>query len=343
MRVFAFQKPSKLYVVLIVIAILAGAGATVLFGGFQFGIEFNPGITTTVRVGGSSTLSELESVLAERYASVRVQSLERLGDYLIRISDDRTEGFQEAVTATVPALLGEQFASVTVLESAYVGPAYSRNFQTQTGILIAVAVILMLIYLWFRFQFNFAIASIITLIFHDALLVIVFVGAAQIEITAATVAAMLTVLGYSLNDTIVVFDRIRENIVLIKDTPLQRIVNTSITQSLNRTIITSLTTLLASTALVIFAQGTVRNFAIVLSFGVITGTFSSIFIASPLFMRFESRRRRKKDKKSTKDLVSKSQGSTTEEQQEASRQDDIDLKKLREELGKSSKRRPKKN
>ncbi len=351
MRIFAFQKPSKLYVILIGIIILAGLGATIFLGGFHFGIEFNPGSTITVRVGGRSTVSAVEQALFGKYPSIRVQGLSNIGDYLISISDTEEAGFQEAVIPTVRETLSEQFASVTVLESAYVGPTYSRNFQLQTGILIAVAVILMLAYLWFRFQFNFAIASIITLLFHDALLIIVFVGGAQIEITAAVVAAMLTVLGYSLNDTIVVFDRVRENLVLLKNASLTRVINTSITQSLNRTIITSVTTLLASLALVVFAQGAVRNFAIVLSFGVVAGTFSSIFIASPIFLSLEKRRQEKKrsyqqaqgDAASiSTERASDEAENTSSEQQSSADDGGIDLKKLREELGSKAKRKPKK-
>ncbi len=342
MKIYDYSKISKIYFVVVSIFVLAGIGVMTFAGGFQFGIEFNPGANLTVRIGGSSSLEEVESILREPYPLARVQILDnQIGDYLLRVPVSRERAFQSEIETDVTDLLAEQFASVRVLEFGYVGEAFSRTFQLQTGILTSIALLLILVYLWFRFRFNFAISSIITLVFHDALVVLVFLGVTRIEVTSATIAAILTVLGYSLNDTIVVFDRIRENLVLMKNTSMSAIVNTSVTQSLRRTIITSLTTLLASIALIVFAEGSVRNFAIVLSFGVLSGTFSSIFIASPLFLFFERRNNSAKNASQSSKEPSL-EGAAPQQGMVMGSNDDINLAKLREELGGTKRKQKKK-
>ncbi len=184
--------------------------------------------------------------------------------------------------------------NVELLQSDYVGPRFSADLAQQTFMLASLAILLILIYLWFRFRFNYALSAVIATM-HDALFMVAFIGALQLEVSTATIAAVLTIVGYSLNDTIVIFDRIRENTTLMRESSYEDIVNASISQSMSRTIITSLTTLLAVLAIWLFASGQVQLFAANLIVGIVVGTYSTIFIASPmsliLFNAGEKRRR----------------------------------------------------
>jgi preprotein translocase subunit SecF len=184
-------------------------------------------------------------------------------------------------------------ASVIDKETEYIGPSLAQKIWQNTGVLIFVVMILILIYIWFRFKMAYAISAIIALI-HDVTIMFGLISLFQIEFSTVTIAAVLTIFGYSLNDTIVVFDRIRENMKLMKESDLQTVINTSITQSLSRTIITSLTTLLAVLALYIFASGSIRVFALNMIFGVIIGTYSSIFTASPIYLAITNGRLKRK-------------------------------------------------
>jgi preprotein translocase subunit SecF len=151
-----------------------------------------------------------------------------------------------------------------------------------------IASILIVIYITVRFQFSFAIAAIIALI-HDVLVTLSFFSFTQVELNTSFVAAMLTIIGYSINDTIVVFDRIRENIGFRKKEPLFETVNKSIRQTLTRSINTSLTSIMALIALLLFGGETIKVFALAMLIGFISGTYSSIFIASPLWFEFKNR------------------------------------------------------
>ena len=177
---------------------------------------------------------------------------------------------------------------------------WTENSTKQLISLLLVAMLLITIYIWFRFKWSFAIAAMTALI-HDVMIMIGFICIMPFEVSKTTVAAILTIIGYSLNDTIVVFDRIRENERLMAEDSTRVIINTSITQSLKRTIITSLTTFVAVAALYFLAEGEVKSFAANMMAGVVIGTYSSIFIASPVLLEmmnitksFHKRRKAKK-------------------------------------------------
>jgi preprotein translocase subunit SecF len=182
--------------------------------------------------------------------------------------------------------------SVETLSTNYVGPRFSADLTRQTIVLTSLALGLILVYIWFRFRLAYAVAAIVTLL-HDVAIMLGFIGTFQIEVATATIAAVLTIIGYSLNDTIVIFDRIRENETLLRDSEFGIIVNTSITQSLSRTLITSLTTLLAVVAIFIFATGAIQDFALNLMVGIVVGTYSSVFVASPFLLSWQRRARRR--------------------------------------------------
>ena len=179
--------------------------------------------------------------------------------------------------------------NVVVQSSDYVGPRFSSALAGQSVLMTTLALVLILVYIWFRFKIAYAVSAIIALL-HDVTFMIGIIGTFQIEVSTATIAAVLTIIGYSLNDTIVVFDRIRENVHILRESEFEDIINTSITQSLSRTLMTSLTTLIAVIAIFIFATGTVQNFAMNLIIGIVVGTYSSIFIASPILLAWQNAR-----------------------------------------------------
>jgi len=183
-------------------------------------------------------------------------------EYLVRV-EDPTGDKKDQLETDIRRLLEESFGdgAVVIKSSEYVGPRFSQTLAQQSFSLTLMALVLILIYIWFRFQFGYAISAIVALT-HDVLVMLGFIGATQLEVSTTTIAAVLTIIGYSLNDTIVIFDRIRENEGLLQGRDIEDIINTSITQSLSRTLITSLTTLLAVTALYVFGTGAIKDFAL---------------------------------------------------------------------------------
>jgi len=220
-------------------------------------------------------------------------------EFLIRVLDTgEIEDFSEVTSRRILDLLGASFGADQVLirQSDYVGARFSGELGSQTVSLTIMALFLILIYIWIRFQLAFAVSAVTALV-HDVLIMLGFIGAFQMEVVTATIAAVLTIIGYSLNDTIVIFDRIRENQKLMRDSNFTSVINTSISQSLSRTVITSLTTLLAVVSLYIFGSGPIKDFALAMIVGVVVGTYSSIFVASPVLLLWSNVSRKRRQEK----------------------------------------------
>lgn len=203
---------------------------------------------------------------------------------------------QRATEERIFQLLADTFGAdrVTIQQTDFVGPSFSRVLGEQAVWLVTVAFALIFVYILFRFRAAFAVGALLALI-HDIAIMLGVLGTLQLEISTATIAAILTIVGYSLNDTIVIFDRIRENDTLMRDANFELVINTSITQSLSRTLITSLTTLLAVLAIYLFSTSSIKTFALSLMIGVVVGTYSSMFVAAPtvLLWRLRQMRRRR--------------------------------------------------
>lgn len=282
------MKARVVLLVLSALIIIGGGAMTVTQGGFNLGIDFQAGLSLTVDVGGVQpvTTDDLRFALGDRDGI----SVQRIGDessrrFVVRVRDDgspdfQTRGADEVIRQIATGLGG---VTVTELENSFVGPQLSQDLARQAIGLTLFALSLILVYLWFRFRIAYALASI-TALLHDVAVILVVIGAFQFEVSTATVAAVLTIIGYSLNDTIVIFDRIRENEQLMHDASFRQIVNASVRQSLTRTLVTSLTTLLAVTPIIVLATGSIQLFALKLAIGVVVGTYSSIFVAAPTLM-----------------------------------------------------------
>jgi len=294
-HVIPFMKfRGPLLIASLAVIVLGWAFTFVVHGGFSLGIDFQPGLSLTVDAGDSADIEAVRAALEGLELSFSVQPLGDVEEnlYILRAAsprgEDESAAFQQEAEAAALGALENSFGSVEVLQSDYIGPSFSSNLTFQTLLMTSVALILILAYIWFRFQFAFAIGAM-TALAHDVLFVLGFIGVFQLEMSAAIIAAILTVIGYSLNDTIVIFDRIRENVKLHSSDKLKLVVDHSITQSLSRTIITSVTTLVAVLAIYIFTTGSIQDFALALIVGVVVGTYSSVFVASPVFYLFKNK------------------------------------------------------
>jgi preprotein translocase subunit SecF len=217
--------------------------------------------------------------------TVSVQVLGAAADrrFMIRLEDSDIEGGQGVPAERIIDSLEEVFGEggVAVTRSDYVGSRFSKQLSDQAGILMGLTLLLILIYASIRFKPQFALGAALA-IAHDALILVAFVAWTRMEFNTTTIAAILTILGYSINDTIVIFDRIRENQRIYPDGKLVDILDRSLTETLNRTIITTMTTMLAVLSLYIFTTGSMKDFALCLIIGMVSGVYSTIFIASGL-------------------------------------------------------------
>ena len=284
-KVYEFTKlryiaPAASLLVIIVLFIVTGAR-----GGFNLGIDFLSGLNMRVQIEktAKTDISDMRSALAAAGAT-QIQVVGDAADQVFSIRVRETgEQTGVAVSDKVKSLLETKFgaSNVTILSSEFSGPRFSQSLSLQSAWLIILSLALMLVYIWFRFRLAYGLSSIMALA-HDALIMVGVIGALQLEVDVTTIAAVLTIIGYSLNATIVIFDRVKENIILLKGSSLKQILNTSISQSLSRGIITSLTTLVAVVAIYVFGLGAIKNFAFNLIIGICVGTYSSFFIAPSL-------------------------------------------------------------
>jgi preprotein translocase subunit SecF len=231
--------------------------------------------------------------------NVAVQVLGQPADrrFMIRVQASDMGGSNEETQQKIKASLENTFGTgeVAITSDRYVDSRFSKQLTDQVGVLMALTLLLILAYASFRFKPQFAIGAVLAII-HDALIMVTFIVWSRMEFNTTTIAALLTILGYSINDTIVIFDRIRETRRIYPDTPLVTVLNRSISETLGRTIITTVTTMLAVLSLLIFTTGSMKDFAAALLVGMISGVYSTIFIASG-FVNFWNVQTKKNAKK----------------------------------------------
>ena len=246
-------------------------------GGDPYAIHYLDPASPEIKI---ETVREAMSSLSQ---SVSVQSLGQPGDrqFMIRIDDKQMEGEGGPPSERITNILEDYFGAgeVVVLRSDYVGSRFSKNLTDQAGLLMALTLLLILAYASIRFKPQYAVGAVVGII-HDSLVIVAFVVWSGMEFNTTTIAALLTILGYSINNTIVVFDRVRENRRIYPDDILVNILNRSLSETLSRTIITTVTTMLAVLSLIIFTTGSMRDFAIALQIGMISGVYTTTFIAS---------------------------------------------------------------
>ncbi len=279
-----------------IVLLIAGIVSFIVLDGFNQGIDFTGGITEQVQFDDSISIDEVRANLG----SLKSAKVQKLGSsnsnlYQIRVGL-KADQTSESISTEIESSLDKLNVKYEVISSEFVGPKFSSTLVRASILVVVLALVLILIYIWVRFRFAYAISSIVALL-HDVLLLLTFIALFRFEFSSTTVAAILTIIGYSLNATIVIFDRIRENFKINPDSSLKDVINLSTGQSLTRTIITSLTTLLAIVPLAIFARGTVQLFAINLIIGIIIGTYSSNLIAPAILYWILKKQRANKAKK----------------------------------------------
>lgn len=261
-------------VLLVVIAI-----GSIVTRGFNFGIDFTGGTLIEVGYPQPVDLSDIRPLLENSgYADARVQHFGTARDVLIRIALREGKGSAK-LSEDVLAALRQQDPDVSMRRVEFVGPQVGEELTEQGGLAMIYALIGILIYIMVRFHMRFAPGAILALI-HDVLIIMGIFSLWQLDFDLTVLAALLAVIGYSLNDTIVVFDRIRENFRKMRKCTSIEIFNTSLNQTLSRTLMTSLTTLVVVISLFVFGGKVIHSFALALMLGVVVGTYSSIYVAS---------------------------------------------------------------
>lgn len=268
------------------------AGVATVVNGFNFGIDFAGGIVIEARTPERADLGAIRTKLSGLgLGEVALQEFGSPNDVLIRVQ--RQEGGDEAqkaavdkITSALRELVGE---GITFRRTEFVGPKVSGELIEGAMIATLISLVGIMLYVWFRFEWQFGIGAAITTI-HDVVMTLGFFAVSGYEFNLSSVAAVLTVMGYSINDTVVVYDRIRENLRKYKTMDLQALIDLCINQTLSRTMMTSVTTLLALVALVIFGGEVIRGFCASMIFGIVIGTYSSIFVAAPLLIHLKLRR-----------------------------------------------------
>ncbi len=254
----------------------------IIFKGLNFGIDFKGGTLIELRVVSNSIkISDIRSSLSNiNLGDLNVKEFGKDGDYLIKF--ERKQFDKNINIKTIKEkIIKDLQTEVNFRRVENVGPKVSSELLNSGILAIVLALGAMLFYIWVRFEWQFSIGSIIA-IFHDVLITIGLFSLLSLEINLSIVAAVLTIVGYSMNDTVVIYDRIRENLSKFSSFKIKEISNISINETLSRTIITSVTTLLALLSIFILGGEILRGFSFAMIIGVLIGTYSSIFVASPI-------------------------------------------------------------
>ncbi len=291
---FDFVGKRKAAIILSVVLILIGIVSLIVKGGPDYGVDFAGGTLIQVKFEQATAPAEIKQAIADlNLGSPVVQTFgESQSEYLIRV--EQTTAELEGLAQKVQADLEKTFGTgkVDIRRVEMVGPQVGKDLRSKGLQAILYAMIGILIYISWRFEFRFAIGAIVALV-HDVLITLGMFSVFGKEIDLPIIAAFLAIIGYSLNDTIIVYDRIRENMAKHNKESFSFIVNRSVNETLSRTLLTSGTTLLVVLALFILGGGVIHNFAFAMLVGVIVGTYSSIFVASPLLIFWQQKKAKK--------------------------------------------------
>ncbi|MDE3059425.1 MAG: protein translocase subunit SecF [Pseudomonadota bacterium] len=249
--------------------------------GLNLGIDFTGGILMEIHTEKPVELGGLRGLLNQQgFGEVSLQNIGNPNDVMIRIQVSKNQEQAKVVAQVKELLAGKVGAGIDYRRIDYVGPTVGAEL-VQNGVLaVLLSFGAIMLYVWFRFEWQYGIGAILALM-HDSIMVIGFFAVTRFEFGLTAIAAILTIVGYSINDSVVIYDRIRENMRRFKKMPVFELLNLSINDTLSRTILTASTTLLASLALAIFGGEVIRGFSCAMVFGVVIGTYSSIYISAP--------------------------------------------------------------
>lgn len=279
-----------------------GSGLFIIIGlvvialkGLSYSVEFTGGTLKQLEFSTPVSTSDIRETLEKAgFEDAEIQQFGSQNEFTVRVAGAEDvaeqEGGAEIISEQVNAALVDRFGeqAITVVRTEAVGPRVGKELRRNAFFAVLISFVIVLIYLAVRFEWRFGLAAVVLTV-YDILATFAFMGLMQVEISLTIVAAILTVLGYSLNDTIIIFDRVRENIKLGKKGSLYSILNASINETLPRSIMTHSTVMAAVVALLVFAGDVIRPFAWVMGFGIIIAVFSSTFLAGPALMWIEKR------------------------------------------------------
>ena len=273
-----YNKFNILSIVLVVVSLLF-----LVFKGLNFGIDFKGGTLIELRSTDSKiNVSSLRSNLNQmNLGDISVKNFGNEKDFLIKFENNDNKNVIVEIKTNLDKSFGNNFSFRRVEN---VGPKVSSELLRSGIIAISLALVLMLIYIWIRFEWQFSLGAILAL-FHDVIVTLGLFSLFSLEINLSIIAAVLTIVGYSMNDTVVIFDRVRENLRKYSDIKIFDLTNISINETLSRTLITSITTLLALLSIFFFGGEILKGFSLAMIFGVVFGTYSSIYIANTVLVR----------------------------------------------------------
>lgn len=276
---FDFVGKRRIWFIISAAVILAGFIGLIIHGGFNLGIDFSGGSLMEIQFTQEVDVSEVRAVMSELGFGNAILQRTAPDKFIIRTTPITPETKNKILDS-----LDESIGIIRPpIQDRNVEPSFSKQITKSALKAVGISILGILIYVWIRFEFRFGAVAIVTLL-HDVLVTLGVYAILNREINTATIAAILTILGYSLNDTIVVFDRIRENTSIARKIGYSQIVNSSINKTLSRSINTSVTTLFPIVMLLAIGSPALKDFALALAVGIISGTYSSIFFASPILV-----------------------------------------------------------
>ncbi len=263
------------------------------YPGLRLGLDFAGGITIEARTPGPADFNHLRAAFAQ--AQVPTAGLQRFGaadDVLIRLGTQATPAANQTLQHRVEQVLATAQPGTRVIRNDVVGASVSAELLRNGVLALVISLAMIFSYIWFRFEWQFAVGAVVTLLL-DVTKTLGFLALTRIEFDSVMVAAILTIIGYSTNDKVVVYDRVRENLRKFKTMPLRQLIDLSINETLNRTLGTSCTVFLASVPLALFGGASLSGFAMAMLFGIAIGTVSSIMIAAPILLLLGENRLRR--------------------------------------------------
>ncbi len=276
-----FKKANLISIIIFILSIIF-----ITFKGLNYGIDFKGGTLIELRTDKSINAVQIRNTLnSMKLGDVNVKRFGKEGDYLIKVEQKNTNN-NNLIPEIKKKLIDNLNAEIDFRRVENVGPKVSSELLESSIIAISLALAAMLFYIWVRFEWQFSVGSIVALI-HDVTITLGIFSILSLEINLSIIAAVLTIVGYSMNDTVVIYDRIRENLLKYTKISISDVTNLSINETLARTIITSATTLLALISIYVLGGEILRGFSFAMILGVIIGTYSSIFVASPILKFFK--------------------------------------------------------
>ena len=289
-----FVGTRKIWITISLILICVGVVSLIIKGGPKYGIDFTGGTSLQIRFENRINIADIRNILSGiGLGNSEIKEFATGNEFLIRLQQqDNMEALTENVINELNTKLPDKKLELRLRET--VGPRIGSELRQDAIKAIFISMILLLIYISWRFEFKFAVGAVVAL-FHDVIITLGFFSLLNMEVSLSVVAAFLTLVGFSINDTIVVFDRIRENLKVMRKENYVTIFNMSINQTLSRTVLTSLTVVVVTLILFLFGGEVLRNFSFALTVGIVVGTYSSVYIASPIVIGWFMETEKKKD------------------------------------------------